>query len=182
VWPFGSQLSERSLGKITVRGNVFPFGSQLSERSLRKITVGGNVFKTTLPSPLIFFKKSSHIIKYVWFAPHMLYIKCKLWCKPCTCIFQINPHTYIIFFRTTLPPLLGYFFKSPPTSLNVSGLHGLHQVVDLHLICSHKYENISNIICALRVNRATSHMYFLNKTSHIHHVFRTTLPPPLGYF
>jgi hypothetical protein len=71
VWPFGSQLSERSLGKITVRGNVFPFGSQLSERSLRKITVRGNVFKTTLPSPLIFFKKSSHIIKYVWFAPHM---------------------------------------------------------------------------------------------------------------
>jgi hypothetical protein len=39
-------------------------------------------------------------------------------------------------FKTTLPPPPGYFQKGPPTSLNVSDLHSLHQVVGLHLICS----------------------------------------------
>jgi hypothetical protein len=62
--------------------------------------------------------------------------------QPVMSIFQIKPPTYIMFSEQPSHLLLDIFKKDPPTSLNVSGLHSLHQVDGLQLICYHLHFSI----------------------------------------
>jgi hypothetical protein len=45
-----------------------------------------------------------------------------------------------------------------------------------------EYGNISNVNGAPRANCVSSHMYFSNKPSYLHHIFKTTLLSPSEYF